>query len=391
MAGFVATVSCVVFASLAILYQIYLGPVLEVLGLLRTVQTFGLDAATCKKIPELQACEKIVLHQPSGLLYLACSTPESRLVWTPAMGQLNAKERSNGDYVATYDPTTSTITHLQLENFISDQPISVHGMDVVTSASNANELFVYLINHRAPPAGQDPKKVGADSVIEVFKTTVFADRLVHMETVRDPAMIISPNDVSGQADGKGFYFTNDHSSKITHTPAILSAFSATTSIGYCHLDHGCKIVASGLLSSNGIVKASSNDTIFVSSNMGGTISVFERQRNDSLLSTDVIHIGQALDNLSLDSRGQLWVAAFPKVRHMVEHLAKNPYHIAPVAAFRISANTRTSSYAENYYVEKVFEDDGTIVSASTSISHDSEQGLLYMHGIAAQHLTVCRV
>ncbi|KAJ3920427.1 hypothetical protein F5877DRAFT_89458 [Lentinula edodes] len=389
MPGSVTTVLCVVSALLAVLCQIYLSPLVKVIGLFRTVQTFGLDAAACKYIPELQACEKIVLHQPSGLLYLACSTPESRLAWTPAMDQLNVQGRSNDDYVATYDPTTSKFTRLQLENFNSDQPISVHGMDVVQSTSSGSELFVFVINHRAPPAGQDPRKVGADSVIEVFKTTVAGDRLVHINTVRDPRVIVSPNDVVGEADGKGFFFTNDRGSKISNS---YNLFSATTSIGYCHLDHGCKFVALGLYSSNGIVKASTNNTIYVSSNLGGKINVFERQSDNSLLLKDVNEKGQALDNISLDNRDQLWVAAFPKIRDNIENLSKDPHHLASIAAFKISANTGPGSlYGEKYNVEKILEDDGTIVSASTSIVHDSDRGLIFMHGIAAPHLTVCRM
>ncbi|KAJ3785174.1 hypothetical protein GGU10DRAFT_428119 [Lentinula aff. detonsa] len=393
MARVVTIILGVVFTGLAILYQIYLHPLFEVLGVFRTVQTFGLNASRCKRFPELQACEKIVLHQPSGVLYLACSTPESRIAWTPAMGQLDSQRRSTKDYIATFDPFTSKITKLQLENFVSDQPISVHGMDVVpsTSLSNPNELFVYLVNHRAPTGSpdSDARNVGADSVIELFNTTISGDRLTHIKTFRDP-VILTPNDVAGQGDGRGFFFTNDHSSKIPRARIIQNAFTASTSVGYCHLDRGCKVAASGLHGNNGIVKAL-NDTVYVASNTGGKISVFEWQGDDSLLLTDVVPIGQVLDNLSLDNEGNVWAAAFPKARDIIKHLSKNPQHISPVAAFKISSVNvgRNSYYGEKYIVEKVFEDDGTIVSGSTSIVYDSERGLLFMHGVAAQHLVVC--
>ncbi|KAJ3926003.1 MAG: hypothetical protein NXY57DRAFT_780109 [Lentinula lateritia] len=380
-------------AFLAVLYQIYISPLLQVIGVFRTVENFGLDPAACRGLPEFQACEKIVLHQPNGILYLACSTPESRLAWTPAMGQLNAQNRSTDDYIATFDPATSKITRLELQNYHSDQPISVHGMDVVPSSTNRNELFVYLVNHRAPPHEQDAETVGADSVVEIFKTTVSGNQLVHIKTVRDSNIILSPNDVAGDANGKGFYFTNDHSFKISHVRTLRNVFSPT-SVGYCHLDHGCKIVASGLYTNNGIVKAPElNASVYVASNMGGKISVFERQAvDDSLILMDVIHIGQALDNLSLDNNGHLWAAAFPKAQDMVEHLTKNPLHLSPVAAFKISVNTGPGSfYGEKYAVEKIFENDGTTVSGSTSVVHDSERGMLFMHGVASHQLVVCRV
>ncbi|KAJ4490542.1 hypothetical protein J3R30DRAFT_96631 [Lentinula aciculospora] len=391
MARILLTLLAVVFALLAILFQIYLSPLLKTLGIFRTVETFGLDAAKCKKIPELQACEKLVLHQPSGIIYLACSTPESRLAWTPAMSQLNAQGRSTGDYIATFDPVTLKIKHLRLENYTSDQPLSVHGMDVVVSTFNPKELFVYVVNHRAPSNGQDARNVGADSVIEVFKTTVSGDRLTHIKTVRD-SVILTPNDVAGDADGKGFFFTNDHGSKIAHARLLRNAFSATTSVGYCHLDRGCKIVASGLHANNGIAKTNTNDTVYVASNLGGKISVFERQVDNSLVLLDVVYVGQVLDNLSLDNEGNLWAAAFPKAQDIVEHLTKNPHHLSPVAGFRISTNIGLGSfYGEKYNVEKVFEDNGTIVSGSTSIVYDSERNLLFAHGVAAQELVMCRI
>jgi hypothetical protein len=156
---------------------------------------------------------EIILHQPTGVLYLACSTLSSRVHWTPALGYLNETGASFNDYVASYDPRTSRITRFKVVNFKSDRGLSLHGMDVVPSSSNPSELFVYLINHRAPMGGLRATDVGADSVIEIFKTTVRGDTLTHIQTVQDP-VILTPNDVVGSRDGKSFYFTNDHGEKV---------------------------------------------------------------------------------------------------------------------------------------------------------------------------------
>ncbi|KAF5393495.1 hypothetical protein D9757_000655 [Collybiopsis confluens] len=376
MAGALFTTLGLTAVVLAVLYQVYLSPFLAVLGVFRTPQTFGLDSSTCKRIPELQACEKIVLHQPTGLLYLACSDLNSRLQWSPAVDLFHTSRESNDDYVATYDPVTSKISRLNLSNFKKE--ISVHGMDVVPSEANADELYVYMVNHRSPPAGQDPKVVGADSVIEIFKTKVGSDQLTHITTVSHP-IIMTPNDVAGQADGKSFFVTNDHSSKVGFT-RVLDMFRSTTTVGYCHVDQGCKVAASKLLTSNGIARAL-NDTLYVASGLGGKVTVFEKQADNTLLLTDVIPIGQALDNLSLDSNGHLWVAAFPKAFDIIEQITKNTSHPSPVAAFRVSVNTGPNSfYGEKYKVEKVFEDSGTIVSGSTSVAYDAERKLLFMSG-----------
>lgn len=95
---------------------------------------------------------------------------------------------------------------------------SAHGMDVVTSSQNPNELYFYLVNHRTPAQG-DPKKVGADSVIEVFKSVSPAiggkasEKLNWIKTYKSE-YIHTPNDVVGSPDGKSFYVTNDHSKAV---------------------------------------------------------------------------------------------------------------------------------------------------------------------------------
>lgn len=125
---------------------------------------------------------------------------------------LNETGASFSDYVASYDPQTSRINRFKVVNFKSDRGLSLHGMDVVPS-SNASELFVYLVNHRAPLGGLRAKDVGADSVIEIFKTTLGGDTLTHIRTVQD-TIILTPNDIVGSSNGRSFYFTNDHGAKI---------------------------------------------------------------------------------------------------------------------------------------------------------------------------------
>jgi hypothetical protein len=88
-------------------------------------------------------------------------------------------------------------------------------MDVVPSSSDPTQLYVYLVNHRKPLGRQDAREVGADSSIEIFKTTIGGDTLTHLKTVEDP-IVLTPNDVVGSSDGRSFYFTNDHGSKTSY-------------------------------------------------------------------------------------------------------------------------------------------------------------------------------
>lgn len=152
------------------------------------------------------------MHPASGLLFLACSSPAERRHWVPALGVLEEDKLAFNDYIATYDAITGTVTRLAFEGFPTSQGYSSHGMDVVPSASNPKELYVYAINHRKPVQGLG-KEVGANSVVEIFKTTLGGNTLTHVRTVEDP-VIDTPNDIVGSPDGKSFYFTNDHGAKL---------------------------------------------------------------------------------------------------------------------------------------------------------------------------------
>jgi len=353
-------------------------------------------------VPALAACEKIVLHEPNGVLYLACSSPASRAHWTPAVTQLNASG-PDADYLATYDPQTGVVARLEP----TFPGIQVHGMDVVPSASNPAELFIYAVNHRKPADPESAPVSGADSTIEIFKTTVGSTSLKHLRTVRDP-VILTPNDVVGSPDGESFFFTNDHDSKTSKMMRILSLVGwGYGSVGYCDVKLGCKYVARNLVAANGIVRATNNDTFYVANSATGDITVLERQSDNALLKTHTIPTDRGLDNLSMDTDGVVWAAGFPNLIAMGAHIA-DPSKLSPTSAHSIAMNTGPGSfYGEKFKVTKAFEDDGTLASGTTSVVHDAKRKRLYLNGeckhdmlfqlirdavtlgLASPHLTIC--
>ncbi|TFK75385.1 serum paraoxonase/arylesterase [Pluteus cervinus] len=386
----VLTLLAVFVGALAIftgtVHHFYLSPVIQILGIGRVVQSIGNDR--CTTVPELQACEKIILHQPSGVLYLACSTQDSRSRWLPAGERFNLTGRSTTDFVATYDPTTKVVTRLQTTDFQSARGLSLHGMDVVPSSTDPKRLLVYLVNHRAP-LDQDPYKVGADSVIEIFETTIASRKLVHRQTIEDP-VIIAPNDVVGSSDGQSFYFTNDHGSKIRFARSYIEIFSPASSVGYCHVNDGCKFAITKMFSNNGIVRAD-NDTFYVANSFVGKLNVLEKGNDNSLVLTDTIKTDQGLDNVSLDADGAIWAVGFPRLYTLFKHIG-NPGLLSPSSVLKFTANRGPGSfYGEKYIIEKVFEDDGALASGATSAVYDTRRRVLYLHGLASPWLTICKL
>ncbi|KAF8198075.1 hypothetical protein BJ912DRAFT_845748 [Pholiota molesta] len=374
---------------LAGIFQVYIQPILLAWGRGREVVPLNNDY--CKTVPQLKACEKIVLHPDSGLLYLACSIPSSRTHWTPAVGRLNETGASFNDYVATYDPKTSAITRLSVANFSSTRGLSLHGMDVVPSSENPAELFLYLVNHRAP-IGAKAADVGADSVIEIFKTTVGGSKMSHVKTVEDP-IIITPNDLVGNPDGKSFYFTNDHGENKVGLIREFNMFSwkKDTSVGYCDTDTGCKYAIQNMHGNNGIARAP-NGTIYVADSSTGGLSILEPQADNTLVLTDIVPVDRGMDNLAVDSEGYVWAAAFPDMFALLFKHFNNPEVPSPTTIYRFSLNTGPDAVlGVKHKVEKMLEDDGTTASGTTSAVYDVKRNLLFMSGLASPHLTVCKL
>ena len=97
------------------------------------------------------------IHQPSGIVYLACASQEGRTLWAPYF--LTFKQPSRNDYVAFYDPSDSSVTRLELEGLNDPRGLNLHGMDVVASQSDPESLFISLVNHRPQPARMCPPSV----------------------------------------------------------------------------------------------------------------------------------------------------------------------------------------------------------------------------------------
>jgi arylesterase/paraoxonase len=75
---------------------------------------------------------------------------------------------------------------------------------------------------------------------------------------------------------------------------------AVTSVGYCHVDTGCKIAADHLPGANGITRSNSDaDVFYLGSATRPEVRVLERQMDSSLVVTDVIRFGKFFVSTSL--------------------------------------------------------------------------------------------
>ncbi|KAJ1304412.1 hypothetical protein OPQ81_005560 [Rhizoctonia solani] len=351
-----------------------------------------LNTEKCTDIEELKACEKLVIH-PSGLVYLACTpSPESRIDWMPSLFNLNSsalRGRASTDYVATYDPSSHLVTRLDMVGMKDPRGLNVHGLDIVADEIDPDILWMYLVNHRPPldPLA-DARRIGADPVIEVFKTRLGSNTIEWIRTFEYSSLIVSPNDVVGGSDGKEVWFTNDRRAKTGQVRALVEGLFRvkSTSVRYCHSDRGCKIAADELYGSNGLARTQ-DGRFWVASTFGGYITVHERQADNSLAPTEVIQVGFPIDNLAVSPDGSVIAATLPKMIDLMK-AAHNTSLTAPSSAHRISLNTgRESYFGEKYKVQKIYEDNGDLGSSATSAALHGDY--LYLHGLMAHRLRVC--
>lgn len=258
------------------------------------------EGADKTSLTELQGCEDAWFHEPSGLLYLACSNPKNRLSWFSNMDIFDASNRALDDYVAILDtkasgPASSRITKVALRNFAGvegDGTINVHGVGVhldspaTVAEGEQPKLRVFLVNHR-PPLVEN--YVGANSTVELFETALGSDSMDHIRTYHSD-VIMTPNDVSPTGPDS-FIFSNDHSVK-AGLKKNLDFFSARSSIGFCDGQKGCKLAMDPLPYPNGLAGGTqfpnANPNVFYSvSTADRKVRVLELQADGSLILVSV--------------------------------------------------------------------------------------------------------
>lgn len=143
-------------------------------------------------------------------------------------------------------------------------------------------------------------------------------------------------------------------------------------MAFCSEDSGCAVAAKHFQFPNGLALGK-DGLIYVPSSILGTVDVLKPTSKGQLERVKQIKTGFALDNISVDKKGHLFAAAFPRGVAIFEAYADPWNSHAPAAALRLS-QTQNGSYT----VEKVIEDGfGDILPAATTVVHDAETGRLF--------------
>ncbi|PQE22176.1 serum paraoxonase arylesterase protein [Rutstroemia sp. NJR-2017a WRK4] len=388
---------------LSTLYQFIISPILfDVLGYRRSLTTLDNYGVSCEKldIPELEACEDAWFHEPTGYLYLACSDLESRFQWLPAGNRYNTSGRGLRDRMAVLDTwgtgsLESRFQWMKPEGFTGNQgdgTFNLHGFDVRVDPET-DALHFIIINHRPPfdpVTGEalDPEKIGANSTIEHFESKVGSSSLKHVKTYSDET-IKTPNRVAWVSE-HAFAFTNDHSDKVGYRRE-LDPFLGGGSIGLCNAaTSSCKIAYSTFLRGPNGLKLGPDGLLYVPITFTPEIQVFSVADTTLELVTK-IKTPYPLDNMSVDKNGDIIVAGIPQTYKWLANLDDRSIDV-PSAVLRVKKRQDkdgNGKEGEDYEVEIMIEDDGTIMAGGTIAVHDVEKKKVYVAGITEPHVLVC--
>ncbi|KAF4449048.1 hypothetical protein F53441_7698 [Fusarium austroafricanum] len=379
-----------VVALLAVLFQVYLKePIWLGFGIGRVMQPITDFPYTCRKIadPRMQACEDMWLSPSTRQLYLACSDSFARKDWFPHVGAFNISGRSQRDSIVALDIDKPVDNSFQLRTLKTpgfsgtsgDGLLNLAGFTGMENSDGNVELF--LVNMRPSTDGEgnllDQKVSGGNTTIEHFVTDGETE-MKHVRTYADQG-ITSPNRVA-VLDDKTFYITNDHGPHKLGWRHHMSMILAYANINYCS-PTGCKEVSSNLKFPNGLARK--DDILYVPDSMTGRLYIYRILPNKDLEKIDELNLGYGLDNASIDENGDIWVTAFPVG---VAILKAND---DPIGAKVPAAVLRVRKTEEGYVVDKIIEDQGETLPATTTVVHDTKTGRLFFSSVVSPWIAVC--
>ncbi|BGP40548.1 hypothetical protein JCM10449v2_004510 [Rhodotorula kratochvilovae] len=378
------------FAIGAALFAALVHRKLECAGVTRTI--VPLNNEDCFGVPGLEACEDVRwVDDESGLAYLVCSSRESRVHWVPATLHLNASQLppTSDDYIALFDLSTRSHKRLALEGLpASTTGIYVHGLALYRSPTNPSHLTLFLNSHRPPADRSLAPTQGADSVIEIFETTLGSDSARWIKTVRHP-LVRTPNSVAAVGE-RQFYFSNDHRYKQHWSRKWETIKSVPSDIIFCDASGSepeCIIAADQVIYPNGIAKGP-GDLLYQASTLEGLMRVWKSEANHTLTSVEEVYINRHFDNVHVAGDGGIYLTALTKVFDFMDAgkdaglSGKTP----AVEVFRVR-ETGEKKRGKRYRSELVFADTGEVVSASTSAA--PYQDKLLLTGLYSKEVVVC--
>lgn len=309
----------------------------------RTVMSIGVfnsfpeqTAGVCKPITGMKGPEDIEVDADNNLIFVSAFNRRA-----PS----SSPDPQDGIYTLKLDDTSAP--PVKLEGTPKD--FHPHGISLYRGQEGYRALFV--INH---------KSTGKQAV-EVFEVTMEngAAKLTHQSSI-ESGLLVSPNDIYAYGPEQ-FYITNDH----TSTSALgrwLDDYLQYPRANLVNYDGTVfKVSVERLNFPNGVLLSPDSKYVYVTSTTKRELLVFERdQFTSQLKQAEGLSIPARLDNISMDSLGNLWIAGHPKLPAYVGY-PTDPSKPSPSAVFRV---IMLNGLPQRY--ETVYANNGEQLGGSSS-------------------------
>lgn len=145
---------------------------------------------------------------------------------------------------------------------------------------------------------------------------------------------------------------------------------------YCQADQSCSPATSNSLPfANGLARGH-DGLIYVPFSAATFIGVYRIAQDGSLEEVTRVDVGMSLDNLSVDSLGNIWAAGIPRMLELIGAVGEPLDKTSPSTIFRIRKTGE-----KKYEVDKVLEDgQAKVVSGATTAVFDRRSERLFIGG-----------
>ena len=319
--------------------------------------TITADASeTCEKISGMPGAEDILPDASTDQAFAIGGNRRSFRAGGPGRGEIFLLDLS--------DPSNSRRLEL-------DKPASFRsfGGDLHVDENGVRRLF---IANRGEP----------NHSIEIFR--VFgepgAEKLVHERTL-SASGFVNPNDVHALSASSAFV-TLDKRSAAGTLAEIWEGLRQQPSGRAVRIDEtGMRVVADGLLSSNGIEVSHDGTEAFVGELVGRAVSVYAIDGSEPWRRVKRIRLPFAVDNLTLRDDGSLLVTGHPKLLTLARGYQHDESAPSPSQVALIDPRTGIS--------ETLVQDSGEFFSGSSVAVEDGTGGILVGTAFGT-HILRCR-
>lgn len=327
----------IVKVILALFLALFLYAVFGILipaGVFKTISPHFEGAVTKLELP-IAGPEDITIDQQNGLAFISVDDRRANMA--------NAKSVNGAILLMNLSDSVPSLKNItpNLKNF------HPHGISLWKEPDG--RIFLFVITH-----GVNRNK----QAVERFEWK--NDSLIYLESIVDPALMTSPNDVTAVGE-RAFYVTNDHGYSNAGLGRTLEDY-LQRSISFVNYYDGNSFrkVATDIAYANGINHSADLSQLFVASCTGRKILIYDRNPgNGELTLNEKIDVNTGVDNIELDTDGSLWIGAHPQLLKFAGHAKDSKKH-SPSQVIKLSKDE-----SGKYKMEEVFLNDGTSYSGSS--------------------------